>query len=260
VTPAPEDPLVVDGSAGLTTLRLQRPHRRNALDHTLLERLVSELRAAARRGDAALVLTGGDSYFSSGGDVASMPSAADGLFGPASRLALVHEVVETIVRTDVVVVAAVEGYAVGAAWGLVLACDLVVAAEDAFFAAPFAARGLTADAGTAYHLPRRLGPQRAARHLLLGERLSAPAAADAGLVSEVVPAGTATARATEIAARLAAGPRGSNALTKRLAARAHAGLADFLASERVAVSLAGQGPDAAEGRAAFTERREPRFT
>lgn len=252
--------LLVDADEGVATLRLHRPHRRNALDRELLERLTAGLRDAERRGDAAVVLTGGDEYFSSGGDVGSMPTTRDGLFGPASRLALVHELVEAIVRSDVVVVAAVEGYAVGAAWGVVLACDLVVAADDAFFAAPFAARGLTADGGTAYHLPRWLGPQRANRHLLLGERLAARSAADAGLVGELVPAGTATARAQETARLLAAGPRESNALTKRLvSAGARAGFTEFLAAERTAVALAGQGRDAAEGRAAFTERRPPRF-
>ncbi|SFN65025.1 2-(1,2-epoxy-1,2-dihydrophenyl)acetyl-CoA isomerase [Pseudonocardia ammonioxydans] len=252
-------PLIVDAAAGVTTLQLNRPHRRNALDHALLDLLLDGIRDAAARGDAAIVLTGGDSYFSSGGDVGSMPTAHDGLFGAASRLALVHTVIEEIVHSDVIVVAAVEGYAVGAAWGLVLACDLVVAAEDAFFCAPFAERGLTADGGTAYHLPRRLGAQRAAKHLLLGERLDAPEAATAGLVSDLVPAGSATAQARTIAQRLAAGPRESNALTKRLQTTGSGGLSDFLATERMAVSLAGHGRDAAEGRAAFAERRRPRF-
>ncbi|MEQ3552999.1 enoyl-CoA hydratase/isomerase family protein [Pseudonocardia nematodicida] len=253
-------PLAVEVAPGVTTLRLHRPHRRNALDIATLDLLLAALRDAERRGDAAVVLTGGDAYFSSGGDVGSMPTAADGLFGAASRLARAHEVIETIGRSDLVVVAAVEGYAVGVAWGLVLACDLVVAADDAFFAAPFAARGLTADGGTAYHLPRLLGPQRAARHLLLGERLGAVDAAGAGMVSELVPPGTATVRARATADRLAAGPRESNALTKRLTAHTRAELPAFLAAERTAVALAGHGRDAAEGRAAFAAKREPRFT
>lgn len=252
--------LVTGSAAGVTTLRLDRPHRRNALDHDLLGRLVTGVGEARGRGDGAVVLTGGDTFFSSGGDVGSMPSAGDDLFGAASRLALAHELIEAVVRSDLVVVAAVEGYAVGVAWGLVLACDLVVAAEDAFFLAPFADRGLTADGGTAYHLPRHLGPQRAARLLLQGERLPAREAAAAGLVSELVTAGTATGRAQEVAGALAAGPRESNALTKRLlTASTREGLPGFLATERSAVALAGHGRDSAEGRAAFTERRAPRF-
>ncbi|BBG03851.1 2-(1,2-epoxy-1,2-dihydrophenyl)acetyl-CoA isomerase [Pseudonocardia autotrophica] len=253
------DVVVTEVDAGISVLRLNRPHRRNAIDHALVEGLASGFRDAERRGDAAVVLTGGDSFFSAGGDVGSMPSASDGLFGAAGRLALIHDLIEHIRRSDMVVIAAVEGYAVGVSWGLVLACDLVVAAEDAFFAAPFAERGLAADGGAAYHLSRRLGPQRAARHLLLGDRLPADAAFDAGLVSEVVEPSTSTGRARDLAARLAAGPRESNAVTKRLMTSSTADLSSFLASERMAVALAGHGADAAEGRLAFAERRDPRF-
>ncbi|MEO9323510.1 enoyl-CoA hydratase/isomerase family protein [Nocardioides sp. C4-1] len=247
-------------SDGVTTFRIDRPERRNALDAATLEALLDALRGAERRGDAALVVTGGPVHFSSGGDVSSMPTAADGLQGAAGRLRLVHEVIQAFTGSDVLVVAAVEGYAIGAAWGVVLACDLVVAADDAWFAAPFAARGLAADASTAYHLPRRLGHQRAARHLYLGERLTAPDAHAAGLVSHLSPAGLATDTAAELAGRLAGGARETNALTKSLATRGRTGeLADFLTAERTAVALAGHGAESREGRAAFLERREPSF-
>lgn len=245
---------------GVSVLRLNRPHRRNALDAPTLDALRAGLADAARRRDAAVVLTGGDDFFSSGGDVASMPGPEAGVLGPAERLTTIHELVLSMVRADQVVVAAVERYAIGAAWGIVLACDLVIAGEDAYFRAPFAARGLTADAGTAYHLPRRLGQQRAAAHLFLGEPLTARDARAAGLVTETVPSGSATARALDIAATLAAGPSQSNALTKSLLAQDRADLAQFLAAERTAMALAGHGPNAQEGRAAFLERREPRFS
>jgi len=257
------DPPTVRASSldGVATLLLDRPQRRNALDTTLLEGTLRGLEDAQARGDRAVVITGGDSWFSSGGDVSSMPGPEQGLFGPASRLELVHELVRSIVRTDLVVVAAVEGFAVGAAWGVVLACDVVVAAEDARFSAPFAARGLAADAGTAFHLPRRLGPHRAARHLLLGAPLHAPAALEAGLVSEVVPPGQATGRAQEIGRLLATGPREATALTKALSRQDwEAALLAFLSAERLAVSLAGHGSEAREGRAAFAEKREARFS
>lgn len=245
---------------GVTVLRLDRPHRRNALDARTLELLGAGLADAARRRDAAVVITGGDDFFSSGGDVASMPGPDEGVLAPAARLALIHDLVTSMVRADQVIIAAVERYAIGAAWGIVLACDLVVAGANAYFKAPFAARGLTADAGTAYHLPRRLGQQRAAAHLFLGEPLAAPDARAAGLVTETVPPGSATARAVEIATTLAAGPTQSNAITKSLLAQDRADLAQFLANERTAMALAGHGTDAREGRDAFLERREPRFS
>ncbi|WP_024805840.1 enoyl-CoA hydratase/isomerase family protein [Nocardia sp. BMG51109] len=245
---------------GVTVLRLDRPHRRNALDAQTAELLRAGLAGAARRRDAAVVITGGDDFFSSGGDVESMPGPDGGVFGPAERLTLIHDLVLAMIGADQVIIAAVERYAIGAAWGLVLACDLVVVGENAYFKAPFAARGMTADAGTAYHLPRRLGQQRAAAHLFLGEPLTARDARTAGLVTETVAPGSATSRAVELATTLAAGPTQSNAITKSLLARDRADLAQFLASERTAMALAGHGPNAREGRNAFLERREPHFS
>ncbi|MBD0862863.1 enoyl-CoA hydratase/isomerase family protein [Gordonia sp. zg691] len=246
-------------SPRVTLLRIDRPHRRNALDAETIKLLKAGLEESARRRDAAVVITGGDEFFSSGGDVASMPGPEDGVFGPAARLSLIHDLVTSMVHADQLIIGAVERYALGAAWGIVLACDLVVAADNAYFKAPFAARGMTADAGTAYHLPRRLGQQRAAAHLYLGEPLTAADARTAGLVTETVEAGHATARAVELAATLAAGPIQSNAITKSLLAQDRADLAGFLANERTAMSLAGHGADAREGQTAFLERREPNF-
>ncbi|WP_101523431.1 enoyl-CoA hydratase/isomerase family protein [Nocardioides houyundeii] len=245
---------------GVTTLRLNRPHRRNALDAATVDLLRAGFAEAAQRGDAAVVLTGGEEFFSSGGDVASMAGADAGVFAPAARLAKIHDLINSMVGADQLVIAAVERYAIGASWGIVLACDLVVAAEDAYFLAPFAARGMTADAGTGFHLPRRLGHQRAAAHLYLGERLGAAGALEAGLITETSPSGQATARALELAARLANGPKQSNAITKSLLNHDRAGLAQFLRGERAAMALAGHGPDAREGQTAFLERREPHFS
>lgn len=238
-------------------LRLDRPHRRNALDHQLVEELLHALAVDAPRA-RAIVLTGGDLHFSSGGDVGTMPGPSDGLFGPAARLSLIHRAVREIRAAAAPTVAAVDGYAIGAAWGLVLGCDVVVAADDAFFLAPFARRGLASDGGVAWHLTRALGRQAATRHLLLGERLAAQDAYDAGLVTRVCPTGSATTVALELAADLASGPLESLAVTRWMCDVAeHEGLEAFLREERVGVSLAGHGRDAAEGHAAFAARRDP---
>lgn len=240
-------------------LRLHRPERRNALDHATVDALLSALHehgATAR----AIVLTGGDAYFSAGGDVASMPTPADGLMGPAARLTRIHEVLRTLRAGGTPSVAAVEGYAIGVGWGLALGCDVVVASREAFFAAPFARRGLAADGGVAWHLTRRLGRHAANRHLLLGERLGATDAHAAGLVTTLADAGHATADALAIAATLADGPAGSTAVTRWMCDVAEdADLTAFLREERVGVALAGHGADAAEGHAAFAEKREAVF-
>lgn len=249
------------GSDQVATIRLDRPEVRNALDELAWHELLDAVRAVGREDVRAVVLTGGDSFFSAGGDVRSMPGPESHLMAPAQRLAAGHEVIRGLVAMNAPVIAAVERYALGAAWGLVLACDLVVAGRAAFFQSPFALRGLVADAGIAWQLPKALGHQRAMRYLLLAERLPAPEALELGLVSHLVPDGEATSSALEIAARLALGPGESNALTKSLAHRGQGTeLTGFLREELVAVALAGHGRDAAEGRAAFVEKRNPDFT
>lgn len=111
------------------------------------------------------------------------------------RLALVHDLVEVIVRSGVIVVAAVEGHAGSGAWGLVMVCDLAVAAESMPSSQRQLPRGAMAvEGGTAYHLPVRLGPQRAAKCLLLGERLTAPAGRRGEPGVQAREPGSATAR------------------------------------------------------------------
>ncbi|MDP9460528.1 MAG: enoyl-CoA hydratase-related protein, partial [Actinomycetota bacterium] len=158
------------------------------------------------------------------------------------------------------VIASVEGFAVGAAWGLVLACDLVVASREAFFAAPFAQRALVADAGLAWSLARNVGHQRAAELLLLGERLPAVAAHEQGLVTRLVEPGQAREHALDLARRLAEGPADAIRLTKALLCRAPSVALDaFLDEEYVHVALNGHSPDVTEGRQAFLDKRPPRF-
>ncbi|MGH9022829.1 MAG: enoyl-CoA hydratase/isomerase family protein, partial [Acidimicrobiia bacterium] len=157
-------------------------------------------------------------------------------------------------------VAAVEGFAVGAGWSLVLACDLVVAAEGSFFAAPFLSRGLLPDAGAGWFLPRALGPHRAAEFLFLGDRLTAERAAELGLVNRLVEPGRALEEALDLATRLADGPPNALGLAKGLLRSGQSpSLQAFLEAELLAVALNSHGSEVAEGRSAFLERREPRF-
>lgn len=257
----PVGPVLVEKQPnGVLLARLNRPERRNALDEPAIEALERTLVEAEQTGVPAIVLTGGDEFFSSGGDLTSMPDATAGLLGPSSRLTRIHRLVERLRQSPVIVVAAVEGYAVGAAWGLALACDLIVAAEDAEFRAPFARRGLTADAGVAHHLNARLGRHRAASVLLLSEPLPAADAHAAGLVTRLCARGDSTEAALGIAAELAQGPRESNAVTKRLLTVADQAAISFHATEQLAVALVGHGRDAAEGRSAFLEKRRPEFS
>lgn len=249
------------GDDGVAVVTIDRPEVCNALDWDAWQALADAFVHLDRDEVRAAVLTGGDERFSAGGDVKTMGAVGGRVTGTAARVRLAQRAVRGIVACRAPVIASVEGFALGAAWGLVLACDLVVASRDAFFAAPFAQRALVADAGLGWSLPRRLGQQRAARLLLLGERLPAEEAHTLGLVTHLADPGQALPDSLEVAGHLAAGPADSIALTKSLLHRGgHLSLDTYLDEEHLACALNGHGRDAAESRAAFLEKRAPRFT
>jgi 2-(1,2-epoxy-1,2-dihydrophenyl)acetyl-CoA isomerase len=247
---------------GVSVITLDGPHRRNALAHPTMLALDSAV-ARVFEDDSvrAVVLTGAGGFFSAGGDLKSPRTQGRGVGAPATRLGVIQHTLDMLHRRPKPVIAAVEGGAVGVGWSLVLSCDLVIAAADAYFLAPFTERGLVPDGGIAWFLVRALGRQRAARLLMLPERLPALHAAELGLVNEIVPNDAALDAAVALADRLAAGPPDALALTKRLlhAAEGTPSYRDFLDREWTAAALAMHGPDLAEGIAAFTERRPPDF-
>lgn len=245
---------------GVAVVTLDRPEVRNALDWDAWESLGQTVLDLHRDEVRAVVLTGGDRWFSAGGDVATMGAYGDRVTAPAARVRLAERAVRALTSCRAPVIASVEGFAVGAGWGLVLACDLVVASREAFFSAPFASRALVADAGLAWVLSRHVGHQRAAELLLLGERLPAVAAHELGLVTRLVEPGQAQDHALDLARQLAAGPADAVQLTTSLLRRAPAlGLDAFLDEEHLHVALNGHSADVAEGRQAFLDRRPPRF-
>ncbi|MFJ7420962.1 enoyl-CoA hydratase/isomerase family protein [Streptomyces uncialis] len=250
---------------GVIALTLDGPARRNALGLTANRQLAAALERLREDDCRVVVLTGAAGFFSAGGDLRGSMRAdgADGGAGaPAARLGIAHRTLRGLRELDKPVIAAVEGGAVGIGWSLTLAADLVIAAEDAYFLAPFVTLGLVPDGGLAWTLSRTVGERRAAELLMLGDRLPAPAAAGLGLVNRVVPTGTAREQALALARRLAQGSADALGLTKRLlASAAHTpDFGAFLETEWVTAALATYGADHEEGRAAFAERRAPDFT
>lgn len=251
--------LQVDVTDGVSTLTLNRPDALNALNAGLRGELLGALKAAARD-DAvrAVVLTGAGRAFCAGADLRG--GSAEREF----RRVITTEynpIIRAIRELEKPVVAAVNGVAAGAGMSLALAADLVVAAEEARFAPAFDRIGLVPDSGLTRTLVRGLGRHRAASILFGGEPLDAAAARDAGLVSQVVPGAELAAAAATLAQRLAAGPTRGIGLTKRLINRAQDDdLEASLAAEAALQEVAGRTEDHAEGVAAFTEKREPRFS
>ncbi|OBH82554.1 enoyl-CoA hydratase [Mycobacterium scrofulaceum] len=238
---------------GIALILLDRPRQRNALCYQSWTELSMALGGVVAYGDRALVLAGAEDFFCAGGDLKTGPAHGDGPLGPAGRVEHAQRVMEQLKAVPVPTVAAVEGAAVGLGWSLALACDLVVCASDAFFAAPFVARAVVPDGGLAWRLTQQLGRNRAASLLLRGTRLPASQAEQLGLVNEIVEPGSAVSRALAIADELLRADAGAVEMTKRLINSAEAAqLAAFHPLELAMATVAQQRSAAAEGRAAYS--------
>lgn len=237
-------------------LTLDYPARRNALAMPLRTAMLEALeRAIGDRAIRAVVLTGSGGHFCSGGDISGM-DVPDALAG-RERMRRSHQLIRLMVMGQLPIVAAVEGYCVGAGLSLACACDTIVAAEDARLGAGFGRIGLMADLGLPHTLPARIGQGRARQILLYHTQLTAPEAERIGLVDHVVPKGHALAAALEKARFLAEQAPAPMALTKQILGE---GLDRALEDERTFQSALFLTADSREGRSAFLEKRKPQFT
>jgi 2-(1,2-epoxy-1,2-dihydrophenyl)acetyl-CoA isomerase len=236
-------------------LEMNRPGKRNALSRDLRTELLEALRAAVDDGQTrAVVLCGAGGHFSAGGDLDDMEVAS--LEAGRARFDLSHALIRQMIAGPVPVIAAVEGWAVGAGMSLALAADWVVMARPARLAASFGKVGLIGDLGIAHSLPQRIGAARSRQLLLSNATLTAQEALQMGVCDHLAEEGQALARALRCAAPLAAGAPRSAATTKALMAPA---LDAVLAVEREAQAQLFLTADHAEGKAAFRARRVPNF-
>lgn len=244
--------------AGIVTVTLDQPERKNAIDRGMFEELLRIFREVRLRDeDRVLVLTGAGGQFSSGADLS--PTGLDEQhplmsmqFYGAVGLAL-HEIPKPTI-------AKVRGIAAGAGLNLALGCDLIVASDNARFSEIFARRGLTLDVGGSWLLPRLIGLHRAKELALFGDVVDATEADRIGLVNRVVPDDEIDAFVDDWAARLAAGPPLAMAQTKQLLDSAFAvGLGEALQAEAMAQSVCITSDDAREAMVAFFKKRKPTF-
>jgi 2-(1,2-epoxy-1,2-dihydrophenyl)acetyl-CoA isomerase len=205
-------------SDGVATIRLGRPDAGNALDlpsaHGLRD-AVAEIAGSARDVRVVVVRAEGR-LFCAGGDVRAMAAAPDRAAFVAELAGVLHEALTAIRALPVPVVAVVQGTAAGAGVGLLLAADIVVAAEHATFVAAYPSVGLSPDCGVSALLPATVGARRAALFLLTGTSIDAATALDWGLVTEVCDLDDLDARAGEVVAGIAALPRGAVGEAARL--------------------------------------------
>jgi 2-(1,2-epoxy-1,2-dihydrophenyl)acetyl-CoA isomerase len=256
--------VIWEQSGGVGRLTLNRPQSLNAWTAEFgseLKRVVEG--EAADDSVRSVLITGAGRGFSSGADLkAGFDPAEDGM--PDIRRELhdiYHPVIAGIRRLPKPVVAAVNGPAVGIGCSLALACDLVMAAESAFFGLAFVNVGLMPDGGSTAFVPPAVGKARAFQMALLGERIPAPQALAWGLVNWVCPDDRLADEANALAGRLAAGPTRSYASAKQALNRFIYGDLDAqLELEAELQHALGRTKDFLEGTAAFVEKRPPAFT
>ncbi len=244
--------------AGIVTVTLDRPAKKNAMTATMFDELLAVFREVDRSStDRVLVITGAGDAFCSGADLAERGKDPR---HPMARLHAVADLVLTLHRIPKPTIAKVNGIAVGAGMNLALGCDLIVASEQARFSEIFVRRGLTIDFGGSWLLPRLIGMHRAKELALLGDMIGAQDAAHLGLVNRVVPASELDACVAEWATRLAAGPPIALGMTKRLITNAFSMTMDeALEAEGLAQTVNSGTEDTAEAIRAFLDKREPTF-
>ena len=249
--------LKIERHGAVLRVQMQDAAHRNPLSREMKLELQSAADTWAQ--DASLrcfLLTGSAAYFCAGGDLSTLGEDRSATAARA-RLALSHQLLRTLMETEKPVLTAINGAAVGAGLSLALTGDVIVAREDAWFAAAFPKVGALPDFGVLHNLPRAVGHTRAKDLLLTGRRVDAAEALAMGLVSRVLPTDGFDAAVLKIATQLAEGPPVSLGMTKALL---NTGLADFLPKESLGQAVAFSTQDFAEGLAAFAERRSPRFT
>lgn len=268
----------IDRHGAVGVLSIARRERFNSLDVETAQDLRKaglqlardrEIRAVVLRGDGGVFCSGADlKYIARGGDrdVGYLsPDGRPAAEGPGAVfkqiLEYIHSTISEIRRAPKPWIAVVDGPAAAGGLGLAMSCDLVIAAERATFEWAYFKTGLTGAESTTFLLPRLVGFRKAMELVLLGPRLSAREAQAIGLINEVTPDLELDERGLELAHKLAEAPTTAVGVAKQLLNRA-AGmdrLDQHLDAELAELARIANGPNFAEGLAAFLARREAQF-
>ncbi|MAF94651.1 MAG: enoyl-CoA hydratase [Rhodospirillaceae bacterium] len=266
---SPNDTLVVETAGGVCRITLNRPKSLNAINPDMaraLKQVAAEIKA-----DEAVrvaVIEGTGDHFMAGGDVKGFKALFDENPGEAAirahfdgMLTTVHDFIADFRQMPKPVLGSVHGAVAGAGVSLMMACDMVLAADDSFYTLAYCRLGTSPDAGSTFALPRTVGLKKAFEIALLGDRFDAGEALRCGLVNRVVPAAELRAETDKLAKRLAEGPVRAYGETKALLnGSLTRTLEEQLAAETAAFVNCTVTEDFKEGVAAFVDKRPPRFT
>jgi len=251
-----DDVVLVEERDGVLVITLNRPQVRNAVNRAVSDAAAAAIDELESRADLHVgIVTGAGGYFSAGmdlkafvqGETPSIPGR--GMLGFTQRMPTKP------------LIAAVEGPALAGGCEIALACDLIVAGEDATFGIPEVKRGLVAAGGGLLRLPRRLPPAVALELALTGDPLSAADARSFGLINAVAPRGQALRAALELASRIASNAPLAVAASRRVVSESTEWtMAEAWERQQTVCGPVLISDDAREGARAFAEKRSPRWS
>lgn len=253
-----EQPVLAETADGVLTITLNRPERGNAWNGAVSNAYFPLLEDAARSPDVrAIIVTGAGKAFCAGGDGEKLSDAAEaGNMKPTAKLPY-----WTPLRIGKPIIAAINGACFGIGLQQALCCDLRFASEDAKFATAYARRGLVAEYGMSWLLPRLVGTGNAMDLMLSARLVRAQEAQSMGLVNRVVPAGDLMAEATAYARQLAdqCSPRSMMAVKRQCYSDLMGGLLESYRRSEEMLAGAMTQPDFKEGVMSWQENRAPVF-
>ena len=244
-------------SSEVVVLKINRPQVRNALNLEVRIRLADEITRCGTDGSVrCIIITGSEAAFAAGADIGEMAEA-----GPVEVMSRnVQKYWRAIMDCPKPIIAAVEGFALGAGLELALCADIIVAGEGAKLGLPEVKVGILPGGGGTQKLARLVGRHRAMLLMMTGRMFGAAEAFSMGVISEIAPTGQALTRALEIAREIAAMPPISVMQIKEIVnAGLNAPLDTALMLERKAFQLQFATGDQKEGMRAFLEKRKPKF-
>lgn len=252
--------LKYDSKDGIATITLNRPDRYNAFNDGMSYELQDALKQATKDQEVrVVVLTGEGKAFCSGQDLKASGGDPDRSFSDSLHKRY-NPIIRAIRNMPKPVIARLNGVAAGAGCSLALACDVIIAAENAQMIEVFVNVGLVLDSGSSYFLPKLVGYHKAFELATRASRITAQEAKELGIVNKVVPAEELDAAVAEFAGHYAGAPTKAIGLIKKMLNRGErSSLEDILEYEAYCQEIAGRSEDYREGVNAFLEKRKPEF-
>ena len=256
--------LLYTREGAVEVITLNRPESKNSFSFAMIKELGDHFQQLSLDDEVrAVIITGAGKGFTTGADLTGPDNRPDITLPVGMRLTTqwYSRVVGGIMNLEKPVIGAINGVAAGAGCNFALSCDILIASEDARFIQVFVRRGLVADMGGTFFLPRLVGMARAKELMYSADEVDAQRALELGLVNKVVPAEELMTAAMETAQRLAHGPTRAIGMIKNMLNRSfESSLEEALEREAALQGIAVSTSDVKEGIMSFFEKRPPDFS